>query len=244
MAWMNLSPLTPVALTTPRFLRWCSGSRWTTGSTTPSVAWWVVFWYVRGIGLFMSSEMQQHNPHLCLCRDGSAQARCLSWMSTVPGMVFEVVTDICVTCVIFWKEQKAGLLLTPLCFTTALLFVPPMFMGTGVPWSLLLICLLFVTLRNRRSQLSQTYWLDTINYLNKQVLPLLAFSGILSPIFIILSFLCSVVLEFYISYVTCFVLNQLHIYTFLVFYHFSLFSFLCSFVAIVSHCPYYSSSHA
>ncbi|KAF3856248.1 hypothetical protein F7725_016971 [Dissostichus mawsoni] len=31
----------PVALTTPRFSRWCSGSRWTTGSMTPSAAWWV-----------------------------------------------------------------------------------------------------------------------------------------------------------------------------------------------------------
>lgn len=41
MAWMNLSPLTPVALTTPHFLRWCSGSRWITGSTTPSAPWWV-----------------------------------------------------------------------------------------------------------------------------------------------------------------------------------------------------------
>lgn len=40
MAWMSLSPLTPVALTTHHFLRWCSDSRWTTGSTTPSAAWW------------------------------------------------------------------------------------------------------------------------------------------------------------------------------------------------------------
>lgn len=68
-----------------------------------------------------------------LCRGGLAQARCLSWMSTVPGTEFEVVTDICVTCVTYWKEQKVGLLLTPLFFTTASLFVPPMSMGTGVP---------------------------------------------------------------------------------------------------------------
>lgn len=41
MAWMSLSPLIPVALTTPRFLRWCSDWRWITGSVTPSAAWWV-----------------------------------------------------------------------------------------------------------------------------------------------------------------------------------------------------------
>lgn len=48
--------------------------------------------------------------------------------------------------------------------------------------------------------------------------------------------------------VTCYVCNQLHISTyFLVFYHFFFFllSFLSVlFVAIVSHCPYYPSSHA
>ncbi|KAF3856247.1 hypothetical protein F7725_016970 [Dissostichus mawsoni] len=66
-----------------------------------------------------------------LCRVGLVQARCLSWTSTVPGMEFEVVTDICVTCVIYWKEQRVGLLLTPLFFTTASLFVPLMSMGTG-----------------------------------------------------------------------------------------------------------------
>lgn len=80
-----------------------------------------------------------------LCRDGLAQARCLSWMNTVPGTEFEVVTGICVTCVIYWKEQRVGLLLTPLFFTTASLFVPPMSMGTGVPLSLLLKCLCFVS---------------------------------------------------------------------------------------------------
>ena len=69
-------------------------------------------------------------------RAGSVPVRCLSWMSTVPGTGFEVVTDICVTCVISWKEQKAGLLLTPLFYTTASLFVPPMSMGTGVPETL------------------------------------------------------------------------------------------------------------
>ena len=68
-----------------------------------------------------------------LCRDGLALARCLSWMSTVPGTECGVVTDICVTCVIYSKEQRVGLLLTPLFFTTASLFVPPMSMGTGVP---------------------------------------------------------------------------------------------------------------
>lgn len=61
-------------------------------------------------------------------------------------MEFEVVTDICVTCVIYWKEQRVGLLLTPLFFTTASLFVPLMSMGTGVPLSFFLkYCALEVT---------------------------------------------------------------------------------------------------
>lgn len=67
-----------------------------------------------------------------LRRDGSAQAKCLSWMSTVRGMEFEAVTDIWVTCVICWKGQKMEPSLTPLFYTTASLFVLPMFMGTGV----------------------------------------------------------------------------------------------------------------
>lgn len=47
--------------------------------------------------------------------------------------------------------------------------------------------------------------------------------------------------------ISCYVVNQLRISTyFLVFYHFLCFFFLfsLSFVAIVSYCPYYSSSHA
>lgn len=72
-----------------------------------------------------------------MCRDGSVQARSLSWMSTVLGTECEVVTDTCVTCEISWKEQNAGPLLTPLSFTIALRFVPPMSMGTGVSSSLL-----------------------------------------------------------------------------------------------------------
>lgn len=83
-------------------------------------------------------------PVFVLCRDGSAQARCLSWMSTVPGTEFVVVTGICVTCVICWKEQKLGPLLTPLFYTTASLFAHPMSMGTGVPQSILLTCVCFV----------------------------------------------------------------------------------------------------
>lgn len=51
----------------------------------------------------------------------------------------------------------------------------------------------------------------------------------------------------FLSVISCYVVNQLHISTyFLVFYHFLCFVFLfsLSFVAIVSYCPYYSSSHA
>lgn len=53
------------------------------------------------------------------------------------GTEYEVVTDTCVTYGISWKEQNAGPLLTPLSFTTALRFVPPTSMGTGVSSSLL-----------------------------------------------------------------------------------------------------------
>lgn len=78
-----------------------------------------------------------HSPRCVLspppCRDGSAQDRCLSWTSTVPGTGFEAVTDICVTCAICWKEGRVGQSLTPPCFTTASLSVPPTSMGTGVP---------------------------------------------------------------------------------------------------------------
>lgn len=67
-----------------------------------------------------------------LCRVGSAQARCLSWMSTAPGTACGVVTDTCATCVTSWRGRRAGPLSTPPFFTTALLSAPPMCMGTGV----------------------------------------------------------------------------------------------------------------
>lgn len=80
MAWMNLSPLTPVALTTPRFLRWCSGSRWTTGSTTPSAAWWVG----ARTGWNLGWQAATLFPPLCLCDcAGLVQPRpgvCLGWV--------------------------------------------------------------------------------------------------------------------------------------------------------------------
>lgn len=82
MAWMNLSPLTPVALTTPRFLRWCSGSRWTTGSTTPSAAWWVG----ARTGWNLCWQAATLFPPLCLCD-------CVQgWFS--PGQVF-VLDEYC-----------------------------------------------------------------------------------------------------------------------------------------------------
>lgn len=74
-------------------------------------------------------------PPLCfvfVCRDGSARARCLSWMSTAPGMASGVVTDTCVTCVTSWRGRRAGRSSTPPSFTTALLSAPPTCMGTGV----------------------------------------------------------------------------------------------------------------
>lgn len=85
MAWMNLSPLTPVALTTPRFLRWCSDSRWTTGSTTPSAAWWVCF---RSLShewqwVLFSQLLSSSTLCVCLCGVGMVQSGpgvCLGWI--------------------------------------------------------------------------------------------------------------------------------------------------------------------
>lgn len=72
----------------------------------------------------------------------------------------------------------------------------------------------------------------------------------LSSIYVNVPYLCLFVfmlflrLSFAAFCVTCSVVNQVHISTyFFVFYHFC-FIFSLSFVAIVSYCPYYSSSHA
>lgn len=84
MAWMSLSPLTPVALTTPRFLRWCSGSLWTTGSMTPFAVWWVAL-----LSLSQSSVSVCYSDWLAvmkypfLCCAGMVQPGpgvCLGWV--------------------------------------------------------------------------------------------------------------------------------------------------------------------
>lgn len=111
------------------------------GKSFPGKAEWAGFIYFVGVFFLVCWYAVLWSPCVfVLCRDGSAQAKCLSWMSTVRGTEFEVVTDIWVTCVIYWKGQKMELSLTPLFFTTASLFVHPMFMGTGVLSSLLLYC--------------------------------------------------------------------------------------------------------
>lgn len=84
MAWMSLSPLTPVAMTTPRFLRCCSGSHWTTGSMTPSAAWWVTL--LGGTGALERAgviTVQSCSLHVLLSFVGMVQPRpsvCPGWI--------------------------------------------------------------------------------------------------------------------------------------------------------------------
>lgn len=87
MAWMSLSPLTPVAMTTPRFLRCCSGSHWTTGSMTPSAAWWVTLCQV-------SCLHDNGGESLLLCSLLVSTCLCVlqGWFS--PGQVF-VLDEYC-----------------------------------------------------------------------------------------------------------------------------------------------------
>lgn len=68
---------------------------------------------------------------LSYCRDGSAQARCLCWMSTVQGMGCEAATGTCPISMTCWSGQRQASWLIPLSCTTALLSAPPTCTVTG-----------------------------------------------------------------------------------------------------------------